>query len=565
MKKRESTPAEAAERAEAWLRSKTEGKNLPRSVADIRRILDELQRHQVELELQNEELRRTWEGLELSPNKYDKLYNLSPVGYFTFDAHGLIRDVNFAGSQLLGIESQMLINKPFFSFIADADDRNIFSSHLERVLQRQGMQKCEIRLTRNDGTVAYWQLLSVAVDVETIETKDVYIFTSIVNGTFGKHFGEELQNAHDKLELIVNKRTEELARAMVFLADLYRFLGNPHPNHQNASSMSMSNSGLDTLNGVAIGQDVNLEESTQSPTAPGWKNFNFFLITRGKSIRLYGLFTLAIFTAVSFVLLQPKRKTTSVEQNKTGKNMVSSFEMQTTARKMKQEKNLFAVIEFKVRPQGTIYIDGEKKGVAPTLKELNVKEGKYTIAIKYKNYKAYRKVVNLAPQDRILIEHSFRKKTATATTKKITVSKSAIKVKKAPRKIYPAVFTATSTKKIITVSETSIKRLPNSLVRVWVKIKDDANFMIKAQEKEGLPTQGYDKFSHTLVLCEYDCKKQTYRNIQINDYDTNGKVLWSAPVSKVIKQPILADSVGENLYKIVCKGVNKGKNRSKLR
>jgi hypothetical protein len=83
--------------------------------------------------------------------------------------------------------------------------------------------------------------------------------------------------------------------------------------------------------------------------------------------------------------------------------------------------------------------------------------------------------------------------------------------------------------------------------------------MIKAQEKEGLPAQGYDNFSHTLVLREYDCKKQTYRSIQINDYDTNGKVLWTSPVSKVIKQPIVPGSVGETLYKIVCQGSKKKK------
>ncbi len=509
MEKRESTPAEAAERAEARLRSKAVGENLTRTVADMRRLLDELQRQKIELELQNEELRRTWEGLELSPNKYDKLYSLSPVGYFTFDAHGLIREVNLAGAQLLGIERRLLVNKPFVSFIGDADDRDIFSNHLESALQRQGMQKCEIRLTRNDGTVTYWQLQSVAV--ETIETKGVYVLTSFVDGTFGKHFWEELQNAYDKLELTVNERTGELKRAMEFLADLYRFFGNPDPNHQNASSMPKSTGGFDTLNAAAIGQDGNLEESTQSSTAPRWKNFSFFPITRGKNVRLYGLCALAIITAVSYVLLQPKWKTTNVAQKKPEKNMVRSFELQTSARKMKQEN------------------------------------------------KAYRRVVNIAPQERILIEHSFHKSTATATKKNITASKSTSKREKAPRKIYPAIFTETATKKNVTVSKTSIMRLSNSLVRVWVKIEDYPYSMIKAQEKEGLPTQGYDNFSHSLVLWEYDCKKQTYRSIQINDYDTNGKVLWSSPVSKVIKQPIVPGSVGETLYKIVCQGSKKKK------
>ena len=552
MEKRESTPAEAAERNKARLRSKKVEENLTRTVADMRRLLDQLQCHQVEMELQNEELHQTWEGLELSPNKYDKLYTLSPVGYFTFDAHGLIREVNLAGAQLLGIERRLLVNKPFSSFIADADDSDKFSNHLNSALQRQGIRKCEIRLTRNNGTVTNWLLQSVAV--ETIETKDVYVLTSIVDGTFGKHFWEELQNAYDKLELTVNERTGELKRALEFLADLYHFLGNPQPNHQNASSMPKSTGGFDTLNAAAIGQPGNLEESTQSSTAPRWKNFSYFPITRGKIIRLYGLCALAIITAVILVMLLPKWKTTSIAQKKPEINMVRTFEPQTSAIKMKQENNLFAAIKFKVSPQGEIYINGEKKGEAPILSELQVKEGKYTIEITYKNYKAYRRVVNIAPQERILIEHSFHKNTATTTKKNITASKATSKREKAPRKIYPATFTATTKTKNITVSNRSIMRLPNSRVRVWVKIGDDPYSMIKAQKKEGLPTKGYGNFSHTLVLCEYDCKKQTYRNMQINDYDTNGKVLWSSPVSKVMNQPIVPGSVGETVYKIVCQG-----------
>lgn len=552
MEKRESTPAEAAERTKARLRSKKTGENLTRTVADMRRLLDELQRHQLELELQNEELHETWEGLKLSPNKYDKLYNLSPVGYFTFDAHGLIREVNLAGAQLLGIERRLLVNKPFFSFIADADDRDIFSNHLKSALKRQGMQKCEIRLTKNDGTVTYWQLQSVAVEI--IETKDVYVLTSFVDGTIGKHFWEELQNTYDKLELTVNERTGELNKALEFLADLYCFLGNPHPNHQNASTKPESTGGFDTLKAAAIGQDNNLEESTQSSTAPRWRNSRFFAITRGKNIGLYVLCALAIITAVSFMLLQPKGEMTGVEQEKTEKNMAGSFELQTSAGKMKQENNVFAVIKFKVSPQGAIYINGEKKGVAPMLSELQVKEGKYTIAIKYKNYTAYRRVVNIAPQERILIEHSFPKSTATATKKNITVNKSTSTRKKAPRKVYPALFTAPARKKNITVNKRSIMRLSNSQARVWVRIKDNPESMIKAQEKEGLPAQGYDNYSHTLVLQEFDCKKRAFNSIQINDYDTKGKVLWSSRVSKVIKQPIVPGSVGETVYKDVCQG-----------
>jgi len=129
--------------------------------AELRRAQEELETQQVELEIQNEELLRAREELELSRNKYAELYDFAPVGYFTFDLRGVIREVNLTGAQLLGIERRLLANKPFISFIVDADGREIFSSHLKSVLQRQGMQKCEIRLTGKAGKVIYGQLQSV--------------------------------------------------------------------------------------------------------------------------------------------------------------------------------------------------------------------------------------------------------------------------------------------------------------------------------------------------------------------------------------------------------------------
>ena len=182
----------------------------------MRRLLHEFEVHQIELEMQNEELRRAREELELSLNKYAELYDFAPVGYFTFDATGLIREVNLAGAQLLGIERMLLVNKPFPTLIADAEERGIFSSHLKLVLQRQVMLKCEIKLKGKDGTVIHGQLQSVAVD--NSESKVGYILTSIVDGSVRKQLEEALQNAHDKLESIVKDRTGELTRANVQLS-----------------------------------------------------------------------------------------------------------------------------------------------------------------------------------------------------------------------------------------------------------------------------------------------------------------------------------------------------------
>ena len=201
--------------AEVRLRAIRADERPPSSENSSQSLVHELEVHQIELEMQNEELRRAQVELELSRNKYSELYDFAPVGYFTFDARGLIREVNLNGTRLLGIERRLLANRPFIRFIADTDGKRIFTNHLEAVLQSKEMQRCEIRFRGKDGTVINGLLQSVTVD--TIESKDGYILCSIIDGTVGKQLGEELQRAHDKLEVTVHERTRELTGANVQL------------------------------------------------------------------------------------------------------------------------------------------------------------------------------------------------------------------------------------------------------------------------------------------------------------------------------------------------------------
>jgi len=173
-----------------------------------KRHVHELEVFQVELEMQNDELRRSQDELELSRNTYVELYDFAPIGYFTFEASGLIRAVNLAGALLLGVERQMLLNRPFSSFIADAAGRKIFSDHLKLVAQRQVVLRCEIRISGINGEVLYVQLQSIAKD--NIAGNGGYICTTIIDFTERRRMEIELQKAHDELELRVRQRTEEL-------------------------------------------------------------------------------------------------------------------------------------------------------------------------------------------------------------------------------------------------------------------------------------------------------------------------------------------------------------------
>ena len=91
----------------------------------MQRTLHELRVHQIELEMQNEELRRAQVELGTSRSRYFDLYELAPVGYFTIRELGLILEANLTASQLLGLARKSLVNQSISQFIAGID-REIF-------------------------------------------------------------------------------------------------------------------------------------------------------------------------------------------------------------------------------------------------------------------------------------------------------------------------------------------------------------------------------------------------------------------------------------------------------
>ena len=80
---------------------------------DIQDLSHELSVYHIELEMQNDELRRSQEQLEESRSRYFDLYENAPVGYLTFDEKGVVLDLNLTATHLLGIERAFLLKKPF--------------------------------------------------------------------------------------------------------------------------------------------------------------------------------------------------------------------------------------------------------------------------------------------------------------------------------------------------------------------------------------------------------------------------------------------------------------------
>jgi PAS domain S-box-containing protein len=131
---------------------------------DLQELVHDLSVHQIELEMQNEELRRSQEQLEQSRGEYADLYDFAPVGYLTFDKAGLITGVNLTACSLLSVERSLLVRKPFALFI-HAGSQDLFYLHKQKTLEGTATETCQLVLKRKDGTFFDAQLESIAVQV----------------------------------------------------------------------------------------------------------------------------------------------------------------------------------------------------------------------------------------------------------------------------------------------------------------------------------------------------------------------------------------------------------------
>jgi PAS domain S-box-containing protein len=150
MKEDRNTSADVAElrrRAEARLRAGTKKGAPARTEADTQRLVHELQVHQIELEMQNEELRQSRAEVETGLERYTELYDFAPVGYLTLGRDGAIRQVNLAGASLLGVERARLSGRRFGLFVADPG-RSVFNVFLEKIFASQEEAACEVALLK---------------------------------------------------------------------------------------------------------------------------------------------------------------------------------------------------------------------------------------------------------------------------------------------------------------------------------------------------------------------------------------------------------------------------------
>jgi diguanylate cyclase (GGDEF)-like protein/PAS domain S-box-containing protein len=128
------------------------------------RILHELQVHQIELQMQNEEMGRAQAELDSARARYFDLYDLAPIGYCTLSDHGLIMEANLTAATLLNLDRERLVGQLLTRFILEKD-QDIYYLHSKQLLDTGEPQMCELRMVKKNGTT-FWAHLTATIAKE---------------------------------------------------------------------------------------------------------------------------------------------------------------------------------------------------------------------------------------------------------------------------------------------------------------------------------------------------------------------------------------------------------------
>lgn len=190
---------ELRQRAEKNLSFPSERTDLENiSVGEIKQLVHELEVHQVELEMQNEELRRAQYELEESRLKYFDLFDLAPVGYLTMDDMGMIKEVNLTATRMLGVQHARLINSVFLHWV-DENFRDVWHAFLSAFRENHSPSSCELKVRQNDSGVVY-------IHLEAMKVPDGgLIRINFIDVTKQKETEEKLRKALDERETLLGE------------------------------------------------------------------------------------------------------------------------------------------------------------------------------------------------------------------------------------------------------------------------------------------------------------------------------------------------------------------------
>jgi PAS domain S-box-containing protein len=181
--------------------------NVNLSGEEVEHLIHELQVHQIELEMQNEELRQTQEELETARQLYFDLFNQAPVGYLRLSNKGIILTANLAAASLLGIDPKRLESTSLTDYIF-REDQDIYYLGVQRARQENRSQEFELRMVTPSGGLLDVSMLCASVEEQGQVTGPMRVTLSDISGR--KQQERALKTYAHRLE-ILNKDLEEFS------------------------------------------------------------------------------------------------------------------------------------------------------------------------------------------------------------------------------------------------------------------------------------------------------------------------------------------------------------------
>lgn len=200
-------PDDLRRQAEARVREIEEDTDEILSEIDARALVHELQVHQIELEMQNEELLRARAQAEDALERYTDLYDFAPIGYITLDHKWIIVESNLAAAELLGTTRRELVGTDFRLYVS-RESLSAVQGCLQGMLEAEEKQSCELRLQRGARSGPYVRLVGSATPGSREKPRQCRV--AIMDISERRLAESKLRRSYDEMEDRVVERTSEV-------------------------------------------------------------------------------------------------------------------------------------------------------------------------------------------------------------------------------------------------------------------------------------------------------------------------------------------------------------------
>jgi PAS domain S-box-containing protein len=200
--------------------------NAPQPSA-VEELVHELRVHQIELEIQNENMQAVLSVLEESRDRFADLYDFAPTGYLTLSDQGLIADINLPGAALLGLDRGKLVQNPFARFVTP-EDADRWHLYFTSVLKQRNKLECELVLQRGDGRRFEAQLDSLCLQKDG---QAPMVRVALTDITARKQVEEELKRSNAELEQFSYGISHDLRQPLRMITSYLQLLEKSLADH----------------------------------------------------------------------------------------------------------------------------------------------------------------------------------------------------------------------------------------------------------------------------------------------------------------------------------------------